>query len=80
MVVLEKPLSKLYPEIDMVTHPTGKPVAMVHCNNCTNDMNAWVSLLGETCAQLFGAEVSTGELFTKLYQKSLEGGTDCSGV
>ena len=79
MVVLEKPLSKVYPEIDMVTTPTGKPVAMVHCNNCTNDMNAWVSLLGET-AKLFGAEVSTGELFTKLYQKSLEGETDCSGV
>ena len=79
MVVLEKPLSKVYPEIDMVTTPTGKPVAMVHCNNCTNDMNAWVSLLGET-AQLFGAEVSTGELYTKLYQKSLEGDADCSGI
>ena len=79
MVVLEKPLSKVYPEIDMVTTPTGKPVAMVHCNNCTNDMNAWVSLLGET-AKLFGAEVSTGELFTRLYQKSLEGEADCSGV
>ena len=79
MVVLEKPLSKVYPEIDMVTTPSGKPVAMVHCNNCTNDMNAWVSLLGET-AQLFGAEVSTGELFTKLYQKSLEGDADCSGI
>ena len=79
MVVLEKPLSKVYPEIDMVTTPTGKPVAMVHCNNCTNDMNAWASLLGET-AKLFGADVSTGELFTKLYQKSLEGETDCSGV
>ena len=79
MVVLEKPLSKVYPEIDMVTTPDGAAVAMVHCNNCTNDMNAWVSLLGET-AKLFGAEVSTGELFTKLYQKSLEGETDCSGV
>ena len=79
MVVLEKSLSKVYPEIDMVTTPTGKPVAMVHCNNCTNDMNAWVSLLGET-AQLFGAEVSTGELYTKLYQKSLEGDADCSGI
>ena len=79
MVVLEKPLSKVYPEIDMVTTPSGKPVAMVHCNNCTNDMNAWVSLLGET-AQLFGAEVSTGELYTKLYQKSLEGDADCSGI
>ena len=79
MVVLEKSLSKVYPEIDMVTTPTGKPVAMVHCNNCTNDMKAWVSLLGET-AQLFGAEVSTGELYTKLYQKSLEGDADCSGI
>ena len=79
MVVLEKPLSKVYPEIDMVTTPSGKPVAMVHCNNCTNDMNAWVSLLGET-AKLFGADVSTGELFTRLYQKSLEGEADCSGV
>ena len=79
MVVLEKPLSKVYPEIDMVTTPSGAPVAMVHCNNCTNDMNAWVSLLGETAA-LFGAEVPAGELFTKLYQKSLEGDADCSGV
>ena len=79
MVVLEKPLSKVYPEIDMVTTPDGAAVAMVHCNNCTNDMNAWVGLLGET-AKLFGADVSTGELFTKLYQKSLEGDADCSGV
>ena len=79
MVVLERPLSRVYPQLDVVATPDGSPVAMVHCNNCTNDMNAWVSLLGET-AQLFGAEVSTGELFTKLYQKSLEGETDCSGV
>ena len=79
MIVLEKPLSKVYPEIDMVTTPSGAPVAMVHCNNCTNDMNAWVSLLGAT-AKLFGAEVSTGELFTRLYEKSLEGDADCSGV
>ncbi|MBQ7139450.1 MAG: ATPase, partial [Clostridia bacterium] len=41
MIVLEKMLSKVYPEIDMVTTPTGKPVAMVHCNNCTSDINAW---------------------------------------
>ena len=79
MVVLEQPLSRVYPEIDMVTTPSGAPVAMVHCNNCTNDMNAWVGLLGET-ARLFGAEVPTGELFTRLYQKSLEGDADCSGV
>ena len=79
MVVLEHALRQVYSEIDMVTTPTGKPVAMVHCNNCTNDMNAWVALLGET-AKLFGAEVSMGDLFTKLYQKSLEGDADCSGV
>ena len=79
MVVLEKPLSAVYPEIDIVATPSGKAVAMVHCNNCTNDMNAWVGVLKETAA-LFGAEVSTGELFTRLYQKSLEGDPDCGGV
>ncbi len=79
MVVLEKPLRKVYPEIDMVTTPTGKAVAMVHCNNCTNDMNAWVGVLRET-AELFGAETDTNTLYTKLYQKSLEGDSDCGGV
>ena len=79
MVVLERPLKKVYPEIDLVTTPTGKAVAMVHCNNCTNDMNAWVSLLGET-ARLFGATFDTNTLYTLLYQKSLEGDPDCGGV
>ena len=79
MVVLERPLEKVYEEIDLVTTPTGKPVAMVHCNNCTNDTNAWVGVLGET-AKLLGAEFSTGDLYTKLYQKSLEGDPDCGGV
>ena len=79
MVVLEHPLKKVYEEIDLVTTPTGKPVAMVHCNNCTNDTNAWVGVLRET-AELFGAEVSTSELYTRLYQKSLEGDPDCGGV
>lgn len=79
MVVLEKPLEKVYEEIDLVTTPTGKPVAMVHCNNCTNDSNAWVSLLKET-AQLFSADPADGDVYTKLYQKSLEGDPDCGGV
>ena len=79
MVVLEHPLEKVYEEIDLVTTPTGKPVAMVHCNNCTNDSNAWVSVLKET-ANLFGAEPSTGDVYTKLYQKALEGDADCGGV
>lgn len=79
MVVLEKPLEKVYEEIDLVTTPTGKPVAMVHCNNCTNDTNAWVGVLGET-AKLFGAAPSTGDLYTRLYEKSLEGDPDCGGL
>ncbi len=79
MVVLEHPLQKVYEEIDLVTTPTGKAVAMVHCNNCTNDTNAWVGVLGET-ARLFGAQPSTGELYTKLYEKSLEGDPDCGGI
>ena len=79
MVVLEQPLKNVYEEIDLVTTPSGKPVAMVHCNNCTNDTNAWVSVLGEAAA-LMGAQFSAGELFTRLYQKSLEGDADCGGV
>lgn len=79
MVVLEHPLEKVYEEIDLVTTPTGKPVAMVHCNNCTNDSNAWVSVLKET-ANLFGAEPGSGEVYTKLYQKALEGDPDCGGI
>ena len=79
MVVLERPLKKVYEEIDLVTTPTGKPVAMVHCNNCTNDSNAWVSVLGEMAA-LFSGEPTAGELYTKLYEKSLEGDPDCGGV
>ena len=79
MVVLERELKNVYEEIDLVTTPAGRPVAMVHCNNCTGDSNAWVSLLGEA-ARLFGAEPTTGELFTKLYESSLEGDADCGGV
>ncbi len=79
MVVLEKALSCVYEEIDIVTTPSGKPVAMVHCNNCTNDTNAWAAVLKEA-AQLFGADPSNGELFAGLYRKSLEGDADCGGV
>ena len=79
MVVLERPLQKVYEEIDLVTTPTGKPVAMVHCNNCTNDSNAWVGVLKEA-ANLLGGDPSTGEVYTKLYEKSLEGDPDCGGV
>ena len=79
MVVLEQPLEHVYEEIDVITTPSGKSVGMVHCNNCTNDSNAWVGVLREA-AELLGAEPSTGEVYTKLYEKSLEGDPDCGGV
>ena len=79
MVVLEKPLSKVYPEIDMVTTPDGAAVAMVHCNNCTSDLNAWVDLLAESAA-LCGAHIDKGELFTRLFNESLHGAPDCGGI
>ena len=79
MVVLEKPLAKLYREIDMVTTPDGLPCAMAHANNCTSDINAWVSLFKEVL-ETFGAKVGTGDLYTKLFQKSLEGRADGAGL
>lgn len=79
MIVLEKSLSKVYPEIDMVTTPTGKPVAMVHCNNCTSDINAWGSLFHEFALAL-GADVSKGKIFDMMYEKALEGEKDCGGL
>lgn len=79
MVVLEHKLKRMYPEVDLVTTPTGRSVAMVHCNNCTNDMNAWVELIGETL-ELFGDRPAVADLFTGLYQKSMEGDPDCGGV
>ncbi|MCD8334089.1 MAG: FGGY-family carbohydrate kinase [Clostridiales bacterium] len=79
MVVLEKPLSKPYPEIDLVTTPDGSAVAMVHCNNCTSDLNAWVNLFKEF-AESFGIEVDMTKLFGTLYNKALEGDPDCGGL
>ena len=79
MAVLENPLSKPYDEIDMVTTPAGDPVAMVHCNNCTSDLNAWVNLLKE-CVEAFGVKVDMNTLFGTLYNKALEGDADCGGL
>jgi sugar (pentulose or hexulose) kinase len=79
MVVLEKGLSKLYREIDMITTPSGKPVAMVHCNNCTSDLDAWVKLFGEL-ADLTGAKLGKAALYDALYAKALEGEGDCGGL
>ncbi len=79
MIVLEKELQKYYDEIDMVTTPSGDLVAMVHCNNCTSDLNAWVNIFKEF-AESFGMEVDMNKLFGTLYSKALEGDKDCGGL
>ena len=79
MVVLEKPLSKVYEQIDMVTTPDGAAVAMVHCNNCTSDINAWVDLFRQF-GEMMGYSIDMNELFTKLYSKALDGDSDCGGL
>lgn len=79
MIVLEKELSKPYEVIDMVTTPSGSPVAMVHCNNCTSDLNAWVNLFAEF-QTLCGRKVDYTELYSRLYNAALEGAADCGGL
>lgn len=79
MIVLEKDLSKPYEMIDMVTTPDGSLVAMVHCNNCTSDLNAWVNLFKEY-QELMGMPVDMDEIFGKLYNNALTGDADCGGL
>lgn len=79
MIVVEKELSKPYEMIDMVTTPDGSLVAMVHCNNCTSDLNAWVSIFREF-QTLMGFETDMNELYGRLYNHALSGDTDCGGL
>ncbi|MCR5501738.1 MAG: FGGY-family carbohydrate kinase [Lachnospiraceae bacterium] len=79
MVVLEKELSRVYKEIDLVTTPDGALVGMVHCNNCTSDINAWVNIFDEF-AKTIGTPVDKNTLYTTLFNKALEGDPDCGGL
>lgn len=79
MVVLEKALSRVYPEIDMVTTPTGMPVAMVHCNNCTSDINAWANVL-QGFAAASGQDFKMSDIFVTLFNAAMAGDKDCGGV
>ncbi|MCM1173721.1 MAG: FGGY-family carbohydrate kinase [Blautia sp.] len=79
MIVLEKELQKVYDAIDLVTTPDGSLVAMVHCNNCTSDLNAWVGIFREF-AESMGVKADMNELFGTLYRKALEGDPDCGGL
>lgn len=79
MIVLEKELSRPYEVIDMVTTPDGSPVAMVHCNNCTSELNAWVGLFKEF-AEISGIKLDINDIYGNLYNHALEGDTDCGGL
>lgn len=79
MIVLKKKLSGVYSEIDQVVTPEGYQVGMVHCNNCTSDLNAWVQIFREF-SQLCGIQMNTSDLYRVLYQSALEGDTDCGGL
>ena len=79
MTVLEKELSQVYPEIDLVATPEGKPVAMVHSNNCSTDLDAWVNLFYEA-AGLAGSRIEKPSLYDILYSKALEAEADCGGL
>lgn len=79
MIVLEKELSKVYPEIDMVTTPNGHPVGMVHANNCSSDLNAWIGLFRQF-SESMGFEVDNNKLYSVLFNKALEGDPDGGGL
>lgn len=79
MLVLEKELSKLHHEIDLVTTPDGKLVGMAHSNNCTSDFNAWMELFGQAASAL-GLDVSEQDMFQRLLPLALEGDADCGGL
>ena len=79
MVVLEKALKAVHEELDMVTTPSGDAVAMVHCNNCTSDLNAWVGLFKEF-SELFGMDIDMNDIYGKLYNNALTADKDCGGL
>ena len=79
MVVLEEQLKKVHKEIDLVTTPDGSLVGMVHANNCTSDLNAWIGLFNEV-VKSFGMEIDTNKLYQTLFYKALEADVDCGGL
>ncbi|WP_046179465.1 xylulokinase [Domibacillus tundrae] len=79
MIVLEKELKKIHPEIDLVTTPSGSLVGMVHANNCSSDINAWIKLFREF-SEVLGCKVNTEKIFEILFNKALEGDRDCGGL
>ena len=79
MIVLDAPLSKPYPQIDIINTPSGEPVAMIHVANCTSEINAWANMFGEVLAA-FGVKADMGELFTKLFLCANDSDADVGGL
>ncbi len=79
MIVLEKDLSKPYPEIDLVATPVGDLVGMVHCNNCTSDINVWVEMFCDF-AKVAGMEIPKWKVYDLLYFEAEKGEKDCGGL
>ncbi len=79
MTVLEKPLAGVYPELDIVATPAGNPVAMVHCNNCTADLDAWIGLFGELL-EAAGSKMDRTQLYATLYGMALDAQPDAGGL
>ncbi len=79
MVVLEKALSKVYSEVDMVTTPTGAPVAMVHCNNCTTDINAWANIFKQFAKEI-GVDINLGKILDTIFTSADSSDKNCSGM
>lgn len=79
MVVLERPLSAVHEELDVVATPDGKPVAMAHANNGSSDLDAWIALFGQA-AEALGVQAEPGELYEKLLPLALRADADAGGL
>lgn len=79
MLVLDKQLKGVYPQIDSVTTPDGLPVAMVHCNNCCSELDSWVNMFAEF-ARLCSADIDISKVYSLLYNNALKGESGCGGI
>ena len=81
MVVLERKLERLHPEVDLVTTPAGDLAGMSHANNFTSDLNAWVGLFGQFAAAI-GTPVDAGTLYGTLFRAAIADDVDsnCGGL
>lgn len=71
MAVLEQPLKGCYRELDVMATPTGKPTVLVHCNNCTGEIDAWVGLLSEAISAL-GLSADRKNIYEMIYRNAFE--------